>query len=64
MKLSSVLCLFAAATASFAATETVSYDPGYDEAGRSLTAVACSDGANGIITSGPDIISHTIEYED
>ncbi|OCL14252.1 eliciting plant response-like protein [Glonium stellatum] len=29
---------------------TVSYDTGYDDASRSLTAVACSDGANGLIT--------------
>lgn len=28
----------------------VSYDPGYDQASRSLTAVACSDGKNGLIT--------------
>lgn len=30
--------------------ETVSYDVGYDDAGRSLTSVACSDGENGLIT--------------
>jgi len=29
---------------------TVSYDTGYDDASRSLTAVSCSDGANGLIT--------------
>jgi hypothetical protein len=28
----------------------VSYDTGYDDAGRSLTAVSCSDGTNGLIT--------------
>ncbi|KAK5636258.1 hypothetical protein RRF57_011970 [Xylaria bambusicola] len=28
----------------------VSYDQGYDDAGRSMTAVACSDGTNGLIT--------------
>src|SRR5205809_321684 len=28
----------------------VSYDTGYDDASRSLTAVSCSDGANGLIT--------------
>jgi hypothetical protein len=29
---------------------TVSYDTGYDDAGRSLTSVSCSDGTNGLIT--------------
>ncbi|KAF2277953.1 heat-stable 19 kDa antigen precursor, partial [Westerdykella ornata] len=29
---------------------SVSYDEGYDNAGRSLTAVSCSDGENGLIT--------------
>ncbi|KAI9167786.1 Protein SnodProt1 [Paramyrothecium foliicola] len=29
---------------------TVSYDTGYDNRGRSLTSVSCSDGANGLIT--------------
>lgn len=40
--------LFAAA----ATATTVSYDVGYDEAGRAMTAVACSDGPNGLITKG------------
>lgn len=30
--------------------QIVSYDPGYDQSSRSLTAVACSDGKNGLIT--------------
>lgn len=29
---------------------SVSYDTGYDDASRSLTAVSCSDGANGLMT--------------
>lgn len=29
---------------------TVAYDTGYDDASRSMTAVSCSDGANGLIT--------------
>jgi hypothetical protein len=29
---------------------SVSWDSGYDQAGRSLTAVSCSDGNNGLIT--------------
>jgi hypothetical protein len=28
----------------------VGYDQGYDDAGRSMTAVACSDGVNGLTT--------------
>ncbi len=51
MKLSAILSLLAMATTSFATLETVSYDQGYDQASRSMTAVACSDGSNGIITS-------------
>ncbi|TVY32088.1 Protein SnodProt1 [Lachnellula subtilissima] len=31
---------------------TVSYDTGYDDGSRSLTAVSCSDGSNGLITKG------------
>ncbi|ROV88629.1 hypothetical protein VMCG_10319 [Cytospora schulzeri] len=44
-KIISTLFLAAAATA-----VTVSYDTGYDDASRSLTAVSCSDGTNGLIT--------------
>jgi hypothetical protein len=51
MKLTAIISFLAAATTSVAATETVSYDPGYDQASRSMTAVACSDGTNGLITS-------------
>ncbi|CAI9626143.1 hypothetical protein GT037_004594 [Alternaria burnsii] len=36
--------------ASLASAITVSYDTGYDDGSRSLTALACSDGANGLIT--------------
>ncbi|KAF5696990.1 eliciting plant response [Fusarium globosum] len=43
------LFYLAAALTSVSAT-TVSYDPGYGESGRALTAVACSDGNNGLIT--------------
>ncbi|KAF4335441.1 eliciting plant response [Fusarium beomiforme] len=43
------LFYLAAALTSVSAT-TVSYDPGYGESGRALTAVACSDGTNGLIT--------------
>lgn len=31
---------------------TVSWDAGYDNAGRSLGTVSCSNGANGLITKG------------
>ena len=33
-----------------ASAVTVSYDTGYDDPSRSMTAVSCSDGANGLIT--------------
>ena len=46
------LALFAAASTTFAATVTVSYDETYDNASASLTTVACSDGTNGLITKG------------
>ncbi|KAG5746372.1 hypothetical protein H9Q69_012229 [Fusarium xylarioides] len=45
------LFYLAAALTSVSAT-TVSYDPGYGESGRALTAVACSDGKNGWKTQG------------
>jgi cerato-platanin len=48
MQISNLLTIFAAVTAASAAT--VSYDTGYDNGSRSLTAVSCSDGANGLIT--------------
>ncbi|KAI5367443.1 Putative cerato-platanin, RlpA-like domain superfamily [Septoria linicola] len=38
--------------AAVASATTVSYDEGYDDAGRSLTAVSCSDGDSGLITKG------------
>lgn len=41
-----VLALFTAATSAV----SVSYDTGYDDSTRSLTAVTCSDGTNGLIT--------------
>jgi hypothetical protein len=37
---------------SVASAITVSYDTGYDDGSRSLTAVSCSDGANGLMTKG------------
>ncbi|KKY37726.1 putative eliciting plant response protein [Diaporthe ampelina] len=46
--LANILSIFTLATAATAVT--VSYDPGYDDASRSLTAVSCSDGTNGLIT--------------
>lgn len=41
-----------ACLAAFATATTVSYDIGYDEAGREMTAVACSNGPNGLISKG------------
>ncbi|KAJ6260451.1 hypothetical protein Dda_4677 [Drechslerella dactyloides] len=34
---------------------SVSWDPVYDNAGQSLATVACSDGANGLLTKFPDV---------
>lgn len=50
MKLSTAVSAVALGFASLTSAITVSYDTGYDDAGRSLTAVSCSDGANGLIT--------------
>ncbi|OCK80793.1 heat-stable 19 kDa antigen precursor [Lepidopterella palustris CBS 459.81] len=53
MRFSSVLAslaLGASALSLSAQAITVSYDKGYDDGSRSMTAVACSDGANGLIT--------------
>ncbi|KAI0897600.1 SnodProt1 [Annulohypoxylon nitens] len=44
-KLAQLLSFVAASSA-----VSVSYDTGYDDASRSLTAVSCSDGTNGLIT--------------
>ncbi|KAF4993545.1 hypothetical protein FGRMN_6404 [Fusarium graminum] len=48
MQLTNILCLAGLLTS--ASAVTVSYDPGYGDASRSLTAVACSDGKNGLMT--------------
>ncbi|EMT63329.1 Cerato-platanin [Fusarium oxysporum II5] len=48
MKLSGVLSALAL-TSAVSAT-TVSYDTGYDDKSRPMTAVSCSDGKNGLIT--------------
>jgi hypothetical protein len=45
--LTTILSLAAAASAI-----TVSYDRGYDDGSRSLGAVSCSDGSNGLLTKG------------
>ncbi|KAI8953346.1 EC5 protein [Xylaria longipes] len=48
MQLSNIFGFLTLAVATLA--DTVAYDQGYDDAGRSLTAVACSDGVNGLMT--------------
>ncbi|CEI70543.1 hypothetical protein FVEN_g960 [Fusarium venenatum] len=48
MQLTNLFCLASVLTSVSAVT--VSYDPGYGEAGRAMTSVACSDGSNGLIT--------------
>ncbi|KAL2162872.1 hypothetical protein VTH06DRAFT_6708 [Thermothelomyces fergusii] len=47
MQLSKILGISSLAAA--ASATRVSYDTGYDDASRSLTSVACSDGVNGLI---------------
>ncbi|KAL2127737.1 hypothetical protein VTI74DRAFT_10244 [Chaetomium olivicolor] len=47
MQLSKVLGIFSLLAASSATS--VSFDPGYDDAGRTLNVVACSDGTNGVM---------------
>ncbi|KAM0555044.1 hypothetical protein ACHAPJ_006392 [Fusarium lateritium] len=42
--------LSALALTSAVSATTVSYDTGYDDKSRALTAVSCSDGKNGLIT--------------
>lgn len=48
MQFSNILSIFALASA--ASAVSVSYDTGYDDGSRSLTAVSCSDGPNGLMT--------------
>ncbi|KAG6896959.1 hypothetical protein C0992_005020 [Termitomyces sp. T32_za158] len=50
MKLTDLLAPFLLVTSALAVT--LSYDAGYDNASRSLSQVACSDGGNGLITAG------------
>ncbi|KAG6917024.1 hypothetical protein DXG01_004150 [Tephrocybe rancida] len=48
MKFASLFAFVLVPTSTLAVT--LSYDPGYSNPSRSLTAVACSDGENGLIT--------------
>ncbi|KAF1357748.1 Cerato-platanin [Lizonia empirigonia] len=41
---------FGLGLASLTSAISVSYDTGYDDGSRALTALSCSDGANGLIT--------------
>ncbi|KAF1961900.1 heat-stable 19 kDa antigen precursor [Byssothecium circinans] len=50
MKFFTAISAAAAGFATLSSAISVSYDTGYDDAGRSLTAVTCSDGPNGLIT--------------
>ncbi|KAB2107475.1 hypothetical protein AG0111_0g4165 [Alternaria gaisen] len=50
MQFSSAISAAILGFVSLASAITVSYDTGYDDGSRSLTALACSDGANGLIT--------------
>ncbi|KLU85238.1 SnodProt1 [Magnaporthiopsis poae ATCC 64411] len=48
MQFSNILSIFALASA--ASAVSVSYDTGFDDGSRSLTAVSCSDGPNGLMS--------------
>ncbi|EJT76087.1 SnodProt1, partial [Gaeumannomyces tritici R3-111a-1] len=48
MQFSNILSIFALTSA--ASAVSVSYDTGFDDGSRSLTAVSCSDGQNGLMT--------------
>ncbi|KAG2071376.1 Cerato-platanin [Suillus decipiens] len=53
MKLSSVVVILSAfALPAFATRANVTYDNFYDNAATSLSGVACSNGANGLLTRG------------
>ncbi|KAK7690777.1 hypothetical protein QCA50_005876 [Cerrena zonata] len=52
MKFVAIFTALAAIPAAFAATVSVSFDQTYDTASNSLATVACSDGANGMLTKG------------
>ncbi|KAF2248501.1 hypothetical protein BU26DRAFT_531765 [Trematosphaeria pertusa] len=50
MKFTSAVSAAAIGFVSLSSAISVSYDTGYDDKSRSMTAVSCSDGANGLIT--------------
>jgi hypothetical protein len=52
MKVAILILSVALIFSSVAHAVTVSYDTVYDAPGRSLSTVACSDGANGLLTRG------------
>ena len=52
MKLTCTFISLAILLSSVSAQLTASYDTGYDNAQRSLSTVACSDGPNGLLTRG------------
>lgn len=52
MKFTSVLGCLSLLSLPFALAETLSYDTTYDASSGSLATVACSDGANGLLTRG------------
>lgn len=50
MKFTSIIAALGSIAAVNSATVSVSYDTVYDKGSNSMTSVACSDGANGLIT--------------
>jgi hypothetical protein len=50
MKFSSIIAALGSIAVANSATLSVSYDETYDNRAGAMTSVACSDGANGLIT--------------
>lgn len=50
MKFTAIVAALGSIAFASANTVSVSYDTTYDNASGSMTTVACSDGANGLIT--------------
>ncbi|KAF1995482.1 Asp f 13-like protein [Amniculicola lignicola CBS 123094] len=50
MKFTSIFTAAALGLSGLSSAVTVSWDAGYDDGSRSLTAVSCSDGKNGLMT--------------
>ena len=64
MKFTTTLTALAAAALATAESVSVSYDATYDAATGSFSTVACSDGANGLITKYAQHILMSLNHLD